>query len=50
MLNLCSRREEVCVNPYHYMKIQAPLLPSVVVPVHLRNQEVGFRTQIIHFL
>lgn len=31
------RREEVCVNPYHYTKIDQPILPPVHVPTNLRN-------------
>ena len=34
------RREEVCVNPYHYTKIDQPTLPPVLVPTNLRNSEV----------
>ena len=26
------RREEVCVNPYHYTKVDQPVLPPVLVP------------------
>jgi len=26
------RREEVCVNPYHYIKVDQPILPPVLVP------------------
>jgi len=28
------RREEVCVNPYHYTKVDQPILPPVLVPKH----------------
>jgi len=31
------RREEVCVNPYHYTKIDQPTLPPVLVPTNIRN-------------
>ena len=34
------RREEVCVNPYHYTKVDQPTLPAVLVPTNLRNSEV----------
>jgi hypothetical protein len=34
------RREEVCVNPYHYSKVDQPILPPVLVPTHFRNSEV----------
>ncbi|XP_064645987.1 mothers against decapentaplegic homolog 3-like isoform X2 [Lineus longissimus] len=26
------KREEVCVNPYHYTKVETPVLPPVLVP------------------
>ena len=35
------RREEVCVNPYHYTKIDQPTLPPVLVPTNIRNSEVS---------
>ena len=39
------RREEVCVNPYHYTKIDQPILPPVHVPTNLRNNsEVSFHS------
>lgn len=31
------RREEVCVNPYHYTKIDQPSLPPILVPTNIRN-------------
>ncbi|TRY64290.1 hypothetical protein TCAL_10252 [Tigriopus californicus] len=31
------RREEVCVNPYHYTKVDQPTLPAVLVPTNMRN-------------
>ncbi|XP_040582322.1 mothers against decapentaplegic homolog 3 [Lepeophtheirus salmonis] len=33
------RREEVCVNPYHYTKVDPPSLPAVYVPVNKSNQQ-----------
>ena len=35
------RREEVCVNPYHYSKVDQPILPPVLVPTHFRNSDVS---------
>ncbi|XP_034938723.1 mothers against decapentaplegic homolog 3 [Chelonus insularis] len=29
-----QKREEVCVNPYHYQRIQTPVLPAILVPRH----------------
>jgi MAD (mothers against decapentaplegic) family protein 2/3 len=26
------KKEEVCVNPYHYTKVETPVLPPVLVP------------------
>jgi len=39
------RREEVCVNPYHYTKIDQPTLPPVLVPTNLRNSEITLEHQ-----
>ncbi|XP_037092906.1 mothers against decapentaplegic homolog 3-like [Pollicipes pollicipes] len=27
-----SKKDEVCINPYHYLRTQAPVLPAVLVP------------------
>ncbi|XP_052833359.1 mothers against decapentaplegic homolog 3 [Octopus bimaculoides] len=32
------KREEVCVNPYHYTRVEAPVLPPVLVPRHQPNE------------
>ncbi|OPJ70611.1 hypothetical protein AV530_012164 [Patagioenas fasciata monilis] len=26
--------DEVCVNPYHYQRVETPVLPPVLVPRH----------------
>jgi MAD (mothers against decapentaplegic) family protein 2/3 len=28
------KKDEVCVNPYHYIRLESPALPSVMVPTH----------------
>ncbi|KAL7291264.1 hypothetical protein TKK_0014871 [Trichogramma kaykai] len=33
------KREEVCVNPYHYQRVQPPALPSILVPHQSPLQE-----------
>eukprot|EP00096_Caligus_rogercresseyi_P016718 TRINITY_DN955_c1_g1_i3.p1 TRINITY_DN955_c1_g1~~TRINITY_DN955_c1_g1_i3.p1 ORF type:complete len:517 (-),score=170.52 TRINITY_DN955_c1_g1_i3:1025-2575(-) len=35
------RREEVCVNPYHYSKVDPPSLPAVYVPVNNKQTSGG---------
>lgn len=42
------RREEVCVNPYHYTKIDQPILPPIHVPTNLRNNSDVRIISIIH--
>ncbi|XP_039630033.1 mothers against decapentaplegic homolog 5 [Polypterus senegalus] len=29
-----SRQTEVCINPYHYKRVESPVLPPVLVPRH----------------
>lgn len=38
-LELCeypfsSKQKEVCINPYHYKRVESPVLPPVLVPRH----------------
>ena len=33
----------MCVNPYHYTKVDQPTLPPVHVPTNLRNSDVRTR-------
>ncbi|XP_025833956.1 mothers against decapentaplegic homolog 3-like [Agrilus planipennis] len=34
------KKEEICVNPYHYTRIETPALPAILVPRHaLTNEE-----------
>lgn len=33
------KKEEVCVNPYHYTRIETPTLPAILVPRHSLNDE-----------
>ena len=27
-----SKQKEVCINPYHYIRVESPVLPPVLVP------------------
>lgn len=33
------KREEVCVNPYHYSRIESPALPAILVPRHMLTND-----------
>ncbi|XP_069702978.1 mothers against decapentaplegic homolog 3 isoform X1 [Periplaneta americana] len=33
------KRDEVCVNPYHYQRIETPALPAILVPRHTAPSE-----------
>nr|CAH7718098.1 unnamed protein product [Callosobruchus chinensis] len=33
------KKEEVCVNPYHYTRIESPALPPILVPRHTLSDE-----------
>jgi len=35
------RREQVCINPYHYNKVDTPSLPPVLVPKTPQNQDTS---------
>lgn len=28
----CAKKSEVCINPYHYVRIEVPVLPTIFVP------------------
>ncbi|NXK32790.1 SMAD5 protein, partial [Piprites chloris] len=29
-----SKQKEVCINPYHYKRVESPILPPILVPQH----------------
>ncbi|XP_019869462.1 mothers against decapentaplegic homolog 3 [Aethina tumida] len=33
------KKEEVCINPYHYTRIESPALPAILVPRHPLGDE-----------
>lgn len=33
------KKDEVCVNPYHYTRIESPALPAILVPRHTLGDE-----------
>ncbi|KAF5304793.1 hypothetical protein FQR65_LT07810 [Abscondita terminalis] len=35
------KKEEVCVNPYHYTRIETPALPAILVPRHTLTNDEG---------
>lgn len=39
------KKEEVCINPYHYTRIESPALPAILVPRHtLTNDDSNIYT------
>ncbi|XP_055618007.1 protein mothers against dpp-like [Toxorhynchites rutilus septentrionalis] len=30
----CAKQKDVCINPYHYTRVESPILPPVLVPRH----------------
>lgn len=38
------KRDEVCVNPYHYSRIETPALPAILVPRHTSTSSDGSST------
>ncbi|CAI2725596.1 unnamed protein product [Schistosoma spindalis] len=36
-----SKRDEVCINPYHYRRIENPVLPPIMVPRTVNNGTSG---------
>ncbi|XP_044738363.1 mothers against decapentaplegic homolog 3 [Chrysoperla carnea] len=35
------KRDEVCINPYHYTRIESPALPAILVPMHTLNDDAN---------
>ncbi|CAH8668782.1 unnamed protein product [Dicrocoelium dendriticum] len=36
-----AKENEVCINPYHYKRVESPILPPVLVPRHSEYPNVG---------
>lgn len=41
-----SKQKEVCINPYHYKRVESPILPPVLVP---RQSEYAPGHSMLHF-
>lgn len=42
-----SRKDEICINPYHYIKIENPALPAILVPRHSLTSEESASLKLI---
>ncbi|KAH8849478.1 Mothers against decapentaplegic like [Schistosoma japonicum] len=43
-----SKRDEVCINPYHYRRIENPVLPPIMVPRTANNGTSGINNDNAH--
>nr|CAH8822866.1 unnamed protein product [Trichobilharzia regenti] len=43
-----SKRDEVCINPYHYRRIENPVLPPIMVPRTVNNGTSGNNNDNVH--
>ncbi|CAH8463080.1 unnamed protein product [Heterobilharzia americana] len=43
-----SKRDEVCINPYHYRRIENPVLPPIMVPRTVNNGTSGNNNDSVH--